>query len=211
MLLQTGTQRLDCIKRDHFKETRCARAPLRNQTPITSSTLSSLSKSLWRLASQIYSPKGDDVTSLVWLSVRSRAFPPRLIHTPRRQSEIQTDWRQTNKARRNGRRTGSLLSAAAGCGRGGGGQHTKPGADHCLDTDWILMLITTVCSGVTFCSVSTRLLHVNLDSWLFNQRRAQSKMLPKEGKRGKIMSFMSLCGYHMTHIPVDQIYWYYTQ
>lgn len=25
------------------------------------------------------------------------------------------------------------------------------------------------------------------------------------------MSFLSLCRYHMTHIPVDQIYWYCTQ
>lgn len=44
-LLPRGAPQLDCKKRDHFKETRCARVSLAARTPITSSRLSSLSQS----------------------------------------------------------------------------------------------------------------------------------------------------------------------
>lgn len=43
------------------------------------------------------SRESDNMTSLVWLSVRSCLFPLRLIHTPCRQSELQPDWRQTRR------------------------------------------------------------------------------------------------------------------
>lgn len=78
-------------------ETRCAPVSLQNVTPSTSSTLSSLSESLHDLVHR-HSPKRDDMTSLVWFSVRSCWFPLRLIHTPCRQSELQPDWRQTRRA-----------------------------------------------------------------------------------------------------------------
>lgn len=84
-----------------------------------------------------YSPKREDMSSFVWLSVRSRLFPLRLIHTPRRQSELQPDWRQTRRGETAHRSPALQQLAVQGC--------TQNLERICGGTDRILMLITTAC------------------------------------------------------------------
>lgn len=65
---------------------------------------------------------GDDGT---FLSVAVGALPSAskplfalsLIHTPRRQSELQPDWRQTRRGGETAHRSPLFSAAAAGCGR----------------------------------------------------------------------------------------------
>lgn len=92
-------------KRDHFKETRCARVSLAARTPITSSRLSSLSQSLIPRERE----RSDFSSNLAFRALPC-AFLPCFIHTPRRQSELLPDWRQTNKARGSGRHRCSCCS-----------------------------------------------------------------------------------------------------
>lgn len=95
-------------KRDHFKETGCARVSAA-LTPITSSRLSSLSQS------PPFSPipterERSDFSSSLPFRASPCAFLPCFIRTPRRQSELHPDWRQTNKPRGSGRHRSSCCS-----------------------------------------------------------------------------------------------------
>lgn len=100
-LLPRAAPWFDCKKRDHFKETRCARVSLAAPTPITSSRLSSLSESPPSSPIPTERERSDFSSSLTFRALRC-AFLPCFIHTPRRQSELHPDWRQTNKARGSG-------------------------------------------------------------------------------------------------------------
>lgn len=108
-LLPRGAPQLDCKKRDHFKETRCARVSLAALTPITSSRLSSLSQSPPFSPIPTERERSDFSSSLAFRALPCASLPC-FIHTPRRQSELHPDWRQTNKARGSGRHRSSCCS-----------------------------------------------------------------------------------------------------
>lgn len=98
-LLPTGALRRDCIKKDHFKETRCApRLATKMQK------LPELVKSVsLRLGPGFFSTDTHrgailyDLFCLAFGALSPGSFPLRLLRTPRRQSELQPDWRQTRR------------------------------------------------------------------------------------------------------------------
>lgn len=131
-----GKQECQTAKnRDHFKETRCARVPLAARTPVTSSRLSSLSQSP-PFAPMPTERERSDFSSRLAFGAFPCAFLPCFIHTPRRQSELHPDWRQTNEARGSGRHRSSCCSWRSGAERktrSGAPPRRGPDPDACDD------------------------------------------------------------------------------
>lgn len=123
-------------KKDHLKETRCARISLAAPTPITSSRLSSLTQSP-PFSTDTERERESEVTSPpAWLSVRSRVRLLRASSTRRADSGSlgRTGDKRTGRERADG--TGPPAAA------GGAGRSAKHGAERHRDADRILMPTT---------------------------------------------------------------------
>lgn len=111
-LLPRGAPPLDCMKKGSTSRRRDAPESLCTNSDHVFQAVKSVSKS----PPLLLTDTARERTAWLLLQPGFRcalcAFRPRFLHTPRRQSELQPDWRQTNEARGSGRHRSPLLQLA---------------------------------------------------------------------------------------------------